>query len=91
MLEFKPRRDLKNHAEQFIDAFIEPSTAATYRAGIYCILRFLKMSRMCLAFINVDILGYFVTHCQLIFKKKSRYETIKTYLSGVGFFYPEDC
>lgn len=72
---------------------IESSTAATYRAGLDCFLRFLLMSRMCLAFdklpvINEDILVYFVSHCQLMLKL--RYETIKTYLAGVRFFYLKD-
>lgn len=87
---FEPHRDLKNHAEHLIDASIKPSTAAKYRAGLDCFLRFLLMSRMSLAFdklsvINEDILVYFVSHCQLMLKL--RYETIKTYLVGVRFFY----
>lgn len=90
---FEPHRDLKNHAEHLIDASIESSTAATYRAGLDCFLRFILMSRMCSAFnklpvINEDILVYFVSHCQLMLKL--RYETIKTYLAGVRFFYLKD-
>lgn len=51
------------------------------------------MSRMSLAFdklsvINEDILVYFVSHCQHMLKL--RYETIKTYLVGVRFFYLKD-
>ncbi|XP_061170222.1 uncharacterized protein LOC133179480 [Saccostrea echinata] len=87
---FEPHLDLKKHAELLVNASIEPSTAATYRAGLECFKKFLVMSRVCLALgklpvINEDILVYFVTHCQL--HLKLRHETIKTYLAGIRFFY----
>ncbi|XP_062571095.1 uncharacterized protein LOC134233120 [Saccostrea cucullata] len=87
---FEPHPHLKKHADYLVDASIEPSTAATYRSGLDCFLTFLVMSRLCLAFcklpvINEDLLVYFVTHCQL--NLKLRYETIKTYLAGIRFFY----
>ena len=45
----------------------------------------LDISGVRLPSINENVLVYFVTHCQN--QLKLRYETIKTYLAGIKFFY----
>ena len=75
-----------------MDSSLEPSTRSTYKSGFECFLRFLVLSRVCLDIsgvklpsIDENVLVYFVTHCQN--QLKLRYETIKTYLAGIKFFY----
>ena len=89
---FQPDIVLRQQAELLLDASIEPSTKATYKAGFECFIRFLILSRLSinvlgdtLPSINENILVFFVTHCQN--QLKLRYDTIKTYLAGVKFFY----
>jgi hypothetical protein len=81
---------LKKQADKLFDASIEQSTAITYQTGMDCFVTFLVMSRLCSGFnrlpsINEDMLVYFVTHCQL--RLKLSYQTIKTYLAGIRFFF----
>lgn len=90
---FRPDPVLVTQTEQLWFSSVNSNTLSTYKTGLDCFLRFLIMSGMCfpkdtLPSVNEDMLIFFITHCQKALRL--RYETIKTYLAGIRFFYLKD-